>query len=189
MLCRPVDSAQECVKAAGHALCAAWRGDNEGPHSPEEVESIYRHVARQFPGAAISASTFDDFTRVLVHAAPHLQLPVVTGEIGDTWIHGVASDPGKLAEFRALLRLRRASGDRWDDAAFLRFSRLLLKVPEHTWGVDTKQYPGDYHRWSNVQLQGALIEGDPRFAAAIDSWERQRAYNSWAVAELGEAPD
>ena len=37
------------------------------------------------------------------------QLPIVQEEVGDTWIHGSASDPHKLAEYRALLRLR----NRW----------------------------------------------------------------------------
>lgn len=32
------------------------------------------------------------------------------------------------AEYRALLRMRRASRERYDDEAFQRFSRLLLKV-------------------------------------------------------------
>jgi hypothetical protein len=30
------------------------------------------------------------------------------GEVGDTWIHGVASDPAKVADYRAVLRLRTA---------------------------------------------------------------------------------
>jgi hypothetical protein len=175
------------VAAAGfeRVLCAAWRGDNEGPHAPEEALAIFARLGQQFPGAAVVASSFDDFVGPLLGAAPRLALPVVTAEIGDTWIHGAASDPGKLSDFRALLRLRRASADRWDDAEFAAFSRLLLKIPEHTWGVDSKQYPGDYARWSNAELQRALAEGDAAFAAAVGSWERQRAYNEWAVQELG----
>jgi hypothetical protein len=34
------------------------------------------------------------------------QLPIVQGEVGDTWNYGTASDPHKLAEYRALLRKR-----------------------------------------------------------------------------------
>lgn len=35
----PVDSYAECVKADGfqHVLCAAWKGDNAGPHTIKEV--------------------------------------------------------------------------------------------------------------------------------------------------------
>ena len=34
------------------------------------------------------------------------QLPVITQEIGDTWIHGVGTDPKKVAQYRELLRWR-----------------------------------------------------------------------------------
>ena len=49
-------------------------------------------------------------------------------QIGDTWIYGIASDPARLAEYRALLRMRRASIERYDDPAFQAFSRMLLKL-------------------------------------------------------------
>lgn len=61
-----------------------------------------------------------------------------------------------------------------------------MQVPEHTWGVDTKEFPGDYQRWSNADLAQALHNGDERFVAAVESWKRQRQYNEWAVRELGE---
>ena len=31
---------------------------------------------------------------------------MVTDEIGDTWIHGIGSDPIKVSRYRELLRLR-----------------------------------------------------------------------------------
>lgn len=89
---------------------------------------VFARVRAAFPHATVTASGFDDFSRPLLEAAPALQLPVVTAEIGDTWIHGVGSDPGKLAEYRALLRMRRVARERYDDPAFKRFSMLLLKV-------------------------------------------------------------
>ena len=38
----PVDDQTQCVSAAGfdHKLCMAWRQDNAGPHSAEEVGCI-----------------------------------------------------------------------------------------------------------------------------------------------------
>ena len=35
------------------------------------------------------------------------QLPVVTQELGDTWIHGVPSDPVKVSRYREVARFRR----------------------------------------------------------------------------------
>ncbi len=61
--------------------------DNSGP--PESVEEVlsYFDIARwQFPGAEVVASTFDNFTAQL--ATIRSQLPVVTSEVGYTWIMG-----------------------------------------------------------------------------------------------------
>lgn len=182
----PVDHRTECVTAPGleHVLCAAWRSDNEGPHSMDEVLEIYSVLHKEFEGAEIVASTFDEYLAELIAALPSLSLATVRNEIGDTWINGIASDPAKVAEYRALLRARRMSKDRWDDPAFLQFSKYLLKVSEHTWGVDTKEYPGDYILWRNLDFEMALKSRDTRFVTAIESWQRQRKYLAWAVDQL-----
>ena len=57
------------------------------PHSPPRPETQVRNVLagvrRQFPGAAVRASTFDAFVGPLSAAvASGLRLPVVTQEVG-----------------------------------------------------------------------------------------------------------
>lgn len=58
-------------------------------------------------------------------------------QIGDTWIQGASSDPLKVAQFRAISKVRAdcvASGEcNMNDADFQTFDRLLMKVGEHTW--------------------------------------------------------
>ena len=95
---------------------------------PSQVLDIFARVRAAFPHAEVLASTLDAFAGPLVEAAPKLGLDVVTGEVGDTWIHGIASDADKLSEFRAMLRARRAFANKYGDAAFTNFSRLLTKV-------------------------------------------------------------
>ena len=87
---------------------------------------------KEFPGAKIVASSYDAFLSELdkVRSA----LPVVTQEMGDTWIYGVPSDPLKNAKYRAANRLREAclasgSCDN-SDARIQNFTRLFLKNPE-----------------------------------------------------------
>lgn len=53
-----------------------------------QVMNIFNITQRNFPGAAVQASTLDAFFEKLLEAAPHADLPVVTGEIGDSWIYG-----------------------------------------------------------------------------------------------------
>jgi hypothetical protein len=86
-------------------LCFSWRGTNAGPfRDPDEVLQVFAQARAAFPGAKVKASTLETFVDAL---EPHTgRLPVVTGEIGDTWIHGVASDPIKMKQFRAIMRMR-----------------------------------------------------------------------------------
>jgi hypothetical protein len=56
-----------------------------------------------FPGAAeIKAASFEGFWRDLKASDAAKRLPVFTGEVGDTWVYGVASDPWKVAAARGL---------------------------------------------------------------------------------------
>ena len=93
-----------------------------------QVCDIFQRTQAAFPEAEVVASTLDEFTLALQAALPDLKLPVVTEEIGDTWAYGIASDADKVAEFRALLRMRTATEWKVQEAAYRNFSRLLLKV-------------------------------------------------------------
>ena len=191
-----VGFAGDCVVTEGlnHALCFAWKADNAGPHEPAEVLQDYAVMRREFPNAVdIRASTFDDFAQVLMTAAPYLELPAVTDEIGDSWINGVASDPVKTMHFRALQRARsRCLEARACDVAepnFANFTRLLLKVPEHTWGNDIKKSLAEFEpgSWTNGQFRAALEAGKDNYARTVEAWHRQRAYLLWAVEALPSA--
>ena len=98
-----------------------------------------------------------------------------TEEIGDTWIHGVSSDPLKLARYREVSRLRQAwlaqgsfaVGDA-TDVALLR--HLLLEV-EHTWGTDTKTWL-DFDHYTPRDLASML---DTKNYKVVEfSWEEKR---------------
>ena len=132
------------------ALAIVNGQDNLGPPSAEEVQAVYRRLSEAFPGAEILASTLDAFAAALIPLAE--RFPLVESEIGDTWIHGVGTDPAKVARYRELLRLRSrwAAEGRLDQAsaAYRAFMGSLLMVPEHTWGLDFKKYLADYRNWS-----------------------------------------
>lgn len=124
------------------AIAMVVRDDNAGPHTIEEIRETYATLSAQFPKAQIVPTSLTEIANAV---EPHRgSLPVLTSEIGDTWIHGVASDPLKLARYREVARLRQewlgqkkfAVGDA-TDVALLR--HLLLEV-EHTWGTDTKTW-------------------------------------------------
>ena len=130
------------VPGSDLAIAVVVRGDNSGPHTLQEIHETYSTLGTQFPNAQITPTNLSEIANAV---DPHRgSLPVITSEIGDTWIHGVASDPLKLARYREVARLRQnwiaqgkfAVGDA-TDVALLR--HLLLEV-EHTWGTDTKTW-------------------------------------------------
>jgi len=58
---------------------------------------------------SMQASTFDKFAAEVMSSPVYQQLPVITSEIGDTWIHGVASDPIKVCGYVVTVRGQRGS--------------------------------------------------------------------------------
>ena len=130
------------VPGSDLALSVNVRGDNSGPHTPREIAAIHADLASRFPNAQITAANLSEIAEAVT---PHRgNLPVITQEIGDTWIYGCPSDPLKLARFRELSRLR----DEWlaagafqtGDATDLGLLRHILLEAEHTWGTDTKTW-------------------------------------------------
>jgi hypothetical protein len=149
------------------------RDDNSGPHTLEEVHGFYSTLSTRFPSAQIVPT---NLTEIANAVEPHRgSLPVLTGEIGDTWIHGVASDPLKLARYREVARLRQdwlaqgkfAIGDA-TDVALLR--HLLLEV-EHTWGTDTKTWL-DFDHYLPLDL-AAMID-TKNYKVVQFSWQEKR---------------
>ena len=194
------DGLSDCHYAAGEALCPDWKGDNSGPRKPEDIKQQWAKIKREFPNATtIRTATFDDFLPALERANASGSLPVITGEVGDTWIHGMQSDPFKTRAMRAMMRLRSAcvaAPDAQCDAsgkAFADFTRLIMKNGEHTWGKDVKSYLGKdsasyMTAWTNAQLAAARRD-KANFKDMEASWHEQRLWGITAAVEaLGTHP-
>lgn len=167
------------------ALAFEFTNDNMGPQSPEEVRKIFRDLRARFPGARVAASTLDAYARTLVELKD--QLPVVTGEIGCTWVHGTGTDPYKMSTYRTLTRLR----SKWleqglgsdEDPVFQGISRFLLMVPEHTWGLDEKHHL-DFDHYNMDQL--ADVRETQPYLDMEESWQEQRLYLQSALEKIGD---
>ena len=181
------------VPGLAHAMVFAWRGDNAGPpDSVSEIEGDFSYVQSQFPGAKVHFSNFDDFTAHLLDPAVLAQLPVVTAELGDTWVHGAGSDPVRLAFFRRAGALRSMCVERGEcsenDPVVQNFTRLVLKCGEHTWGKDIKSFLHDTNHWANAELQAQLAAGASNFLDVLASWQEQRAWCiDYPIAALAQA--
>ena len=162
------------------------RNDNSGPHPAEEVEDIYDDLHKRFPNAEIVATNLTEIANAV--EAYRGSLPVVTQEIGDTWIHGVASDPLKVARYREVARLRLkwiADGKiKSGDATDMAMLRRVLLNPEHTWGTDTKTWL-DFDHLTPKDLQLAIYSRN--YTVAEFSWEEKRQDLTDGLATLPKA--
>lgn len=171
------------IPGTGVAVDVEVRSDNSGPHTPAEIAGIYAKLRAQFPGAEIHAANLSEVAAAIEPVRD--MLPVVTSEIGDSWIYGCASDPNKVARYREVARLRRdwiaqkrfAIGDD-TDRNLLR--RLLLEV-EHTWGTDTKTYLDTEH-YRPADL--AAVHDQRGYSVMELSWQEKRDDLEQSVAAL-----
>lgn len=159
--------------------------DNSGPHSAAQVKAYYTALHRRFPGARIVATNLSTIAAAL--RGTRDRLPLVTQEIGDTWIYGPPSDPGKVARYRELCRLRGewlANGQfRAGDATDMALTSRLILMPEHNWGLSTGQYLKNHDLYTPEQVREARIV-KPEFQKMDDEWTAKRRDVDIAVLTL-----
>ncbi|GAA1963943.1 DUF5054 domain-containing protein [Microbacterium deminutum] len=181
-------------------LFFAFTNDNIGPHSTEEVLALYQLLERKHPGAQVRASSLQDFWDAIRPVRDGL--PVVTDEIGDSWIHGAAADPIQLSRLNRLKRARAAAGSAVPPEADEAIAESMLLVTEHTWGLDHKTFLPDFvnHRQERFETARAADEFNPEanprqlafhvhgdgpyhYSTLERSWAEQRDYTASALRE------
>jgi hypothetical protein len=171
------------VPGSDLAVAVEVRDDNSGPHTPDEIRKIYGGLRRQFPNATITAASLTDIANAIDPFRS--KLPVVTQEIGDTWIYGAPSDPVKVARYREVVRLRRdwiASGHfKAGDATDVALLRRFALAAEHTWGTDTKTWL-DFDHYRPKDLQRMI--DTPHYKTVETSWIEKRDDINQGVAAL-----
>lgn len=158
-------------------LCFAHTHDNAGPQSKEEIIKVYEEIQKKFPDYTLKAATLNDVAERVRNIK---NIPVVEKEIGDTWIHGAATDPQKLSRYRNILRHTDEN-----DLRDVRLRENLLFVPEHTWGMDVKKYFRDDKHYTYKEMEDCVDERK----TIEKSWEEQRNYVRNAEKILGIEPE
>lgn len=123
--------------------------DNRGAPSPQKVLEHLDAIRKEFPGYTVVAGTMDDYAEAIWEKRD--KLPVVDDEIGDTWIHGSATDPYKTGALRTLISLK----EKWlVDGSLIKNTEEyngicegILCLAEHTCGLDSKMYLSDYENY------------------------------------------
>lgn len=125
-------------------LALIHTGDNHGPPRPEEVGKLLAEARQKLTGVTVRIGRLSDFADAVL--AEKAEIPVVRGDMPDTWIHGPLCDPAgaalartvrpALAMTEALNTLLKAWHLPAPDAAttIARAYEQSLLYGEHTWG-------------------------------------------------------
>lgn len=72
-------------------------GDNQGPPSPETVRQDFAFYAKHLPGVEIQVGTLSDYAEAILANDKPETIPVVRGDMPDSWVHGVMCSPNATA--------------------------------------------------------------------------------------------
>ena len=168
-------------------LALIHTGDNQGPPQPDQVAKLIAELRDKCPGVQVQIGRLADFADSLLAEKP--QLPVVRGDMPDTWIHGPMCDPQgahlartirpEIAATQSLNTLLRLWGAPVADAASTiseAYEKSLL-YGEHTWGGAlywVSSYTGDKalcygDEWRKLRAAG-------HFQRLESSWAEHTAY-------------
>lgn len=152
-------------------------GDNVGAPTAGQIKKLIDEVHEKMPGVTVRMGTLDDFYYALMEEKP--VLPVIKGEMPDTWIHGIMCDPGgiKLSrETHPLLASTEVLNTQlacWgqqtpsNEQDIEKAYENILLYGEHTWG-----------RSSKVNKYGEAFKQIPskEYADLEASWEEKTDY-------------
>ena len=119
--------------------------ENTGAPTPDEVAELLKSAKEQMPGARIRIGRISDFYDQLLKENP--DIPVVKGDMPDTWIHGYLSTPREISLSKKLQRetynteIMNTQFQSWMGEAELIDSYIdkaaenMILYDEHTFGV------------------------------------------------------
>jgi len=130
--------------------------ENTGAPSPEEVAELLRSAKEEMPDVNIKIGRLSDFYDLFIKE--DAKIPVITGDMPDTWIHGYLSKPRetKLAKFLQRetfnteilnTQLNQWSGSDINiDSYVQNAAENIMLYDEHTFGLAISH--GNQHHWT-----------------------------------------
>lgn len=120
--------------------------DNRGARNKEDTIKAFEKVEALYPDYEVEAGRMDDFANALWEQKD--KLPIITNEIGDTWIHGIGTDPFKVGALKEIISLKNKAIENGtldiNSKEYESIMDAILCTAEHTWGGDSKIFLSDY---------------------------------------------
>jgi len=148
-------------------LAIVMTNDNTGVPTFEEYKDALKEIKKLNPGASIRTGSMGDFYTSLIKEKP--ELPVVRGDMPDTWIHGYMSMPREVKAGRILSK----------SVANLEALNTLTGI----WGSQTEkrmtpivdEAMEQIHLWDEHSFGMAMSHGFAGYWAYGDEFENLRA--------------
>lgn len=163
-------------------LAVIMTGDNHGPPTAAEVNKLIVQAAKEMPDVKVKFGRLEDFYDAFM-AENTRDIPVVRGDMPDTWIHGFESMPvetktgcnvrpleGAVAMLDTELRAAGLETAPLSQPLARAYENSLL-YSEHTFGYYGSQ-PGGF--WYGDEWKQKLAEG--KYARFLQSFNDKRAY-------------
>ncbi|WP_269940086.1 DUF5054 domain-containing protein [Arthrobacter sp. HY1533] len=170
------------VPGSSEGLFFSFTNDNHGPPVESDVLRLMDKLREKYPNAEVAASDLNGFGQAAWDA--RASLPVVTQEIGDSWIYGMAADPIVTSTLKRMEGLRAG----WlvdgslavDDPSERALSEQLMLIAEHTCGYSHTRYLPDYVSYDKelfrAQVERDVIDTDQTIPPTL-------SYTRWALPE------
>jgi alpha-mannosidase len=148
-------------------LAMIMTGDNQGAPAVEEVDKLLQQAAKELPGVKVKFGRLEDFYDAIM-AEKNETIPIVRGDMPDTWIHGFEALPietklawnvrpleGAVAMLDTELRAAGVNPSPLAQPLARAYENSLL-YSEHTFGFYGSQ-PGGF--WYGEEWKQKLAEG------------------------------
>jgi alpha-mannosidase len=167
-------------------LAMVMGGDNEGPPSADAVRGWIATIKKKFPNAKITVGRMEEFADSLLAEKP--DLPVVRGNVSDSWIHGLASSPSamktlanvrpKLFALESLRTLDLAWGIQFQPLAEAIAAGYdsSLRWTEHTWGLANQHFVPGLHGAAFYRAYAGGLP--PNYEHMVTSWKEHDSFAS-----------
>lgn len=157
------------------AFCHTY--DNAGVQGTDYVLDIQKQVGKDYD---FQTGTLDEFASALLQCDLS-DIPVVKGELSDTWIHGVGSYPDAVAcfrrakeEFYRLESLAAARGVDIEKEKKVFFENALV-FTEHTFGCNVLKFFKQKRVYDKKKLRSKRKKSAV-YAFAERTWEDEKAF-------------
>jgi hypothetical protein len=181
-------------------LCFQVTGDNSGPPSRETVQRVLNKIRRELPGVKIRFGRPSDFSDAII-AEKDPSIPVIKGDMPDTWTHGQMTMPvptqihrqvvPEMASMGVLGTTVNAwtGGDKCDVethnyASLQSAYEQSCLFTEHTWGIMGPAFgTPDHATWKKELAAGKYAE-----QLATFKWHADYAYEAKRITDGTIAP-